>query len=104
PMHLASAPTVTPRARYRFYRDLGPDTRDLLLLVLVDAAAVRGEAPRRAWRRATLLRDLLAGWSEQQEVATAPPLLRGDDVMRHFRLTTRPRIGRLLRTDREAPG
>ena len=102
PMHLASAPTVTPRARYRFYRDLGPDTRDLVLLVLVDAAAVRGEPPRRAWRRATLLRDLLAGWSEQQEVAAAPPLLRGDDVMRHFGLTPGPEIGRLLRTAREA--
>jgi len=102
PMHLASAPTVTPRARYRFYRDLGPDTRDLLLLVLVDAAAVRGEAPRRAWRRASLVRDLLAGWSEQQEIAAAPPLLRGDDVMRHFDLTPGPEVGRLLRRAREA--
>ena len=102
PMHLAAAPTVTSRARYRFYRDLGPDTRDLLLLVLVDAAAVRGEAPRRAWRRATLVRDLLAGWSEQQEVASAAPLLRGDDVMRHFDLTPGPEVGRLLRRAREA--
>jgi len=102
PMHLASAPTVTPRARYRLYRDLGPDTRDLLLLVLVDAAAVRGEAPRRAWHRASLVRDLLAGWSEQQEIAAAPPLLRGDDVMRHFDLMPGPEVGRLLRRAREA--
>ena len=102
PMHLAAAATITPRARYRFYRDLGPDTRDLLALALVDAAAVRGEPPRRVWRRATLLRDLLAGWSEQQEVAAAPPLLRGDDVMRHFELQPGPEVGRLLRSAREA--
>ena len=42
PMHLGQAGQVTRRARYRFYRDLGPDTRDLLLLSLVDAAAVTG--------------------------------------------------------------
>src|SRR5262249_38270358 len=99
---LAAADAVTPRARYRFYRDLGPDTRDLLLLALVDAAAVRGEPPRRAWRRATLLRDLLGGWSEQQEAAAAPPLVRGDDVMRYFALAPGPEIGRLLRRAREA--
>jgi putative nucleotidyltransferase with HDIG domain len=102
PMHLAAADAITPRARYRFYRDLGPDTRDLLLLALVDAAAVSGEAPRRVWRRATLLRDLLSGWSEQQEVAAAAPLLRGDDVMRHFELAPGPEVGRLLRRAREA--
>src|SRR5262249_13264126 len=102
PMHLAAADAVTARARYRFYRDLGPDTRDLLLLALVDAAAVTGERPRRVWRRATLLRDLLAGWSEQQEVAAAPALIRGEDVMRHFALPPGPEVGRLLRVAREA--
>src|SRR5439155_471724 len=40
PMHLGHAAAITPRARYRFYRDLREDTRDLLLLVLADAAAV----------------------------------------------------------------
>jgi len=102
PMHLAAAGRVTPRARYRFYRDLGPDTRDLLLLVLVDAAAVTGEPPRRAWRRAALVRDLFGGWAEQRAVAVAPPLLRGDDVMRHFDLPPGPEVGRLLRRAREA--
>ena len=36
---------MTRAARYRFYRDLREDTRDLLLLSLVDAAAVRGTRP-----------------------------------------------------------
>ena len=47
PMHLGQAGQVTRRARYRFYRDLGPDTRDLLLLSLVDAAAVDRRRPAR---------------------------------------------------------
>lgn len=102
PMHLAAAGALTPRARWRFYRDLGPDTRDLLLLALVDAAAVRGVSPLRLWPRAHLLRALLAGWSEQARAAEAPPLVRGHDVMARYGLGPGPLVGRLLEQAREA--
>jgi putative nucleotidyltransferase with HDIG domain len=102
PMHLASAARITPRARYRFYRDLREDTRDLLLLVLVDAAAVTGASPLATWRRSTIVRDLMRGWAEQRVVAAAPPLVRGDEVMRRFRLEPGPRVGWLLAQAREA--
>ncbi|MBI2203787.1 MAG: HD domain-containing protein [Candidatus Rokubacteria bacterium] len=101
-MHLGQAGEVTSRARYRFFRDLREDARDLLLLSLVDAAAVTGESPRSTWRRATLIHDLLRGWSEDQDLATAPPLVRGEDVMRHFGLPPGPVVGALLRRAREA--
>jgi poly(A) polymerase len=102
PMHLTAAAALTPRARWRFYRDLGPDTRDLLLLVLADAAAVRGQSPLRLWRRARLLRELMAGWAEQAQAAAAPPLVRGQDVMARFGLSPGPEVGRLLERAREA--
>jgi poly(A) polymerase len=102
PMHLAAARRVTPRALYRFYRDLREDTRDLLLLVLVDAAAVRGDSPRSIWRRAELIRELLRGWEEQPAGIDAPPLLRGTDVMERFGLSPGPAVGRLLERAREA--
>ncbi|HEV8640367.1 MAG TPA: HD domain-containing protein [Methylomirabilota bacterium] len=102
PMHLAGAGAVTNRARYRFYRDLGPETRDLLLLALVDAAAVRGESPLRVWRRATLIRELLGGWEVQRRAVAAPPLVRGGDVMERFGLGPGPEVGRLLARAREA--
>jgi putative nucleotidyltransferase with HDIG domain len=102
PMHLGAAAEVTPRARYRFYRDLGPDTRDLLLLALVDAAAVRGESPLRLWRRGGLLPDLMAGVEIQQRVSATPPLVGGGDVMACFRLPPGPEVGRLLAIAREA--
>lgn len=102
PMHLAAGPTLTPRARWRFYRDLGPDTRDLLLLALVDAAAVRGDSPLALWPRARLLRELMAGWAEQVRAAAAPPLVRGEDVMARFGLAPGPEVGRLLERVREA--
>lgn len=102
PMHLAHAGAVTPRARYRFYRDLREDTRDLLLLVLADAAAVTGASPLATWRRARLVRELMAGWPEQQESASRAPLVRGEDVMARFSLAPGPRVGWLLAQVREA--
>jgi poly(A) polymerase len=101
-MHLAQAGEVTRRARYRFYRDLGPDTRDLLLLTLVDSAAVTGASPLVVWRRADLVRDLLGGWREAETVAAVPPLLRGQDVMTRFDLSPGPAVGHLLAQAREA--
>ena len=102
PMHLAQAGEITRRARLRFYRDLGPDTRDLLLLSLVDASAVTGASPLAVWRRAALIRDLLGGWTEAETAAAAPPLLRGQDVMARYGLEPGPAVGDLLGRAREA--
>jgi poly(A) polymerase len=102
PMHLSGAGEVTARARYRFYRDLGPETRDLLLLALVDAAAVRGQSPLALWPRAALIRELLRGWERERLASAAPPLLRGEDVMTRFGLTPGPAVGWLLDRAREA--
>jgi putative nucleotidyltransferase with HDIG domain len=102
PMHLGHAEAITPRARYRFYRDLREDTRDLLLLVLADAAAVIGASPLVTWRRAGVVRELFAGWREQRQAEDRPALLRGEDVMARFSLEPGPRVGWLLSQAREA--
>src|SRR4029434_1336483 len=103
PTHLAAAGGVTPRARYRFYRDLREDTRDLLLLVLVDSAAVTGVSPRSIWRRASLVRDLLRGWEETPRTGpAAAPLVKGEDVMARFGIPPGPDVGRLVAPRREA--
>jgi poly(A) polymerase/tRNA nucleotidyltransferase (CCA-adding enzyme) len=101
PMHLAVS-GLTPRARYRFFRDLGGETRDLLLLVLADTSGVRGESPLRLWGRVPLVSELLAGWEEQRETFRSEPLLRGGDVMARFGLPPGPEVGRLLARAREA--
>ncbi|MBI2161446.1 MAG: CCA tRNA nucleotidyltransferase [Candidatus Rokubacteria bacterium] len=82
--------------RVRFFE------HDLLLLALVDAAALTGASPLAVWRRARLIRDLLSGWQEQHAAAAAPPLVRGEDVMRHLNLPPGPSVGRLLAQVREA--
>jgi poly(A) polymerase len=104
PMHLAQAGEITHRARYRFYRDLADDTRDLLLLVLADSAAVTGVSPFAVWRQSTVVRDLLGGLAVEEQEAAAPPLLRGEDVMARYGLPPGPEVGRLLARAREAQG
>jgi putative nucleotidyltransferase with HDIG domain len=101
-MHLAQAGVLTRRARYRFFRDLGDAAQDLLLLSLVDAAALDGSSPFAVWRRSTLVRDLMAGSGEERALAAAPPLLRGEDIMASFGLPPGPRVGQLLARAREA--
>ena len=61
-----------------------------------------GVSPLTVWRRAALLRDLLAGWAEAETAAAAPPLLRGQDVMARFELSPGPAVGYLLARAREA--
>jgi poly(A) polymerase/tRNA nucleotidyltransferase (CCA-adding enzyme) len=104
PMHLAQSGDITRRARYRFFRDLGDEARDLLLLALADAAAVRGVAPLDVWTGAdgAVVRSLMQGVTEETRAAEAGPLLRGEDVMGALGLRPGPLVGRLLAASREA--
>jgi putative nucleotidyltransferase with HDIG domain len=104
PMHLGHAIELTRRARHRFFRDLGDEARDLLLLALADAAAVRGEPPFAVWQGpgGAVLRALMAGVDEEERAATAAPLVRGEDVMAAFGVGPGPEVGRLLAEVRQA--
>jgi putative nucleotidyltransferase with HDIG domain len=104
PMHLAQAGEITRRARFRFFRDLGDDASDLLLLALADAAALTGGSPLAIWagEGGAVVRALMAGAEVETAAATARPLLRGEEVMDAFHLGPGPAVGRLLERAREA--
>jgi poly(A) polymerase len=104
PMHLAQSGPVTRRARHRFFRDLGDEAGDLLLLTLADAAALRGDDPLEIWagEGGRVLRELMAGAAEAHALAATPPLVTGEDVMAAFALPPGPAVGRLLARAREA--
>ncbi|MGH7349321.1 MAG: HD domain-containing protein, partial [Candidatus Rokuibacteriota bacterium] len=106
PMHLAQAGQITRRARFRFFRALGDEAQDLLLLSLADAAALTGVSPLSVWAGAggEVVRTLMAGADEEATAATAPAMLRGEDVMEAFDLRPGPEVGRLLALAREAQG
>jgi poly(A) polymerase len=104
PMHLAIAGAVTRRARYRFFRDLGDEALDLLLLSLADAGALRGDSPVSIWQGSggRILRELMAGHTEEARAIAAPPLLDGREAMEALGVGPGPELGRLLRLLREA--
>jgi putative nucleotidyltransferase with HDIG domain len=104
PMHLAQAGGISRRARFRFFRDLGDEARDVLLLSLADAAALTGASPLAVWDGAggQVVRTLMAGLQAESAAAEAPALLRGQDVMASFGLVPGPEVGRLLARAREA--
>jgi poly(A) polymerase len=104
PMHLTQSGGVSRRARFRFFRDLGDDARDLVLLALADAAALRGDSPLSVWEGpdGRILRELMAGHAEEIAALAAPPLLDGLQAMAALELPPGPEIGRLLRLLREA--
>jgi poly(A) polymerase/tRNA nucleotidyltransferase (CCA-adding enzyme) len=104
PMHLAQSGGVSRRARFRFFRDLGDEARDVLLLTLADAAGLRGDSPLDVWKGdgGRILRDLMAGHAEEIAALSAPPLLNGREAMAALGLPPGPEIGRLLRLLREA--
>jgi putative nucleotidyltransferase with HDIG domain len=104
PMHLALSGGVSRHARFRFFRDLGDDARDLLLLALADAAALRGDSPLAVWDGpdGRVVRELMAGHADEIAALSAPPLLDGRDAMKALELPSGPEIGRLLRLLREA--
>jgi hypothetical protein len=104
-LHLGQAGVITRRARYRFFRDLGEDARDLLLLSLADAAGLNGASPLALWTEQPgpeVVRELMRGLPEAEAAAQATPLLRGEDVMAAFGLAPGPEVGRLLAAAREA--
>jgi hypothetical protein len=104
PMHLAQSGPITRRARHRFFRDLGDDASELLLLALADAAGLRGDDPLDVWagEGGRVLRELQAGAAEERALAAAPPFVTGADVMAAFGLPPGPVVGRLLARAREA--
>jgi poly(A) polymerase len=104
PMHLAQSGGISRRARFRFFRDLGDEARDLLLLALADAAGLRGDSPLGVWEGdgGHVVRELMAGHAEETAALSAPPLLDGRDAMAALGLPPGPEIGRLLGLLREA--
>lgn len=104
PMHLAQAGTLTRRARHRFFRDLGDEARDLLLLATADAAGLGGDSPFAIWAGpgGSVVRALMEGVEAERAAEAAPPLLGGEDVMQAFGLAPGPEVGRLLALAREA--
>ncbi len=105
PPQLATQPTLTGKAIYRFFRDTGPAGVDTLLLYLADHLATWGPNLQAAlWRKQVEMTTALLSAYYQRHAETIAPLklLDGHDLMEKFGLEEGPHLGELLETVREA--
>lgn len=98
----ASPPT--PRALFRFYRDVAPVAVDTVYLAIADYLAARGpRLDESDWRRhSNMLGDILRRGFEERRESKPSLLFDGNQIQRLFGLPPGPEIGRLLKVLREA--
>ena len=97
--------TPSRKAIYRFFRDTGEASVDLVLLALADTRATHGHTlTQETWVAALdVCRIFLENYWEKPAETVAPPrLLDGNEVMTEFDLKPGPRVGELLEAIREA--
>jgi putative nucleotidyltransferase with HDIG domain len=96
PILLAAEPALTPRARYRFFRDLWEVALDLLVHSVADVGATGGVGGP-AWEaHLRFVREMLAFRREcVRRVQEAPPL-SGDEVMALTGIGPGPLVGHVL--------
>jgi poly(A) polymerase len=99
PGQLAAPGTVpTPRALYRFYRDLGDEAVDLLMLNLADGASAAGPAQRpEHWDGHVAY----TGWilrqrTEQKDSVKPVRLVTGHDLIDELGIEPGPALGQVL--------
>jgi tRNA nucleotidyltransferase/poly(A) polymerase len=98
PGYLANNGHPTERAIFRYFRDAGSDALAVLLLSLADQRATKGPlttAPSRV-RHEKTVKALIRRLLNQNKEKKPAPFLNGNDVMRKFKLTPGPLIGKIL--------
>lgn len=96
---MANNETLTPRAKFRFFRDAGQDAVMVLLLSLADQRATQGyltiELSRERHER--LMRRLIREYFSELKKEKKVRLVNGHDIIKIFKLSPSPLIGTLLR-------
>ena len=94
----------TPRAIFRYFRDVGDVAIDTLYLSLGDHIAARGpEIDMLGWRRhVDISSHILEVGTQQHALESKPRLVTGHDLIRELDLSPGPYIGELLNELQEA--
>jgi len=94
----------TSRAIYRFFRDTGDASIDIIFLTLADFLATQGpNLDLTEWRQHCQLMDyILSQQEKEKEKVTPKKLIDGHDLINIFGLKPSPKIGELLEAVREA--
>jgi len=105
PISLTQANVLTQRAVFRFFRDIGDDSLDLLMLALSDWHSYKGlkhHEPKILKKQEATLKELAKRYFEEKEKPAMPKIIDGHILMKKFKLEPGPLIGKLLAKIKEA--
>lgn len=98
PGYLADGPVLTPRAKYRYFRDTAKEAVSVLLISLADQRSTCGPLTSKQSRQQHEIRvgELIKEYFRKQKEKKLPRLVSGYDLMRKFKLKPGPLIGKIL--------
>jgi len=99
PGYLGDNEELSRRAIFRYLRDTAAEAVSVLLISLADQRATRGPLTTRAARlqHEKICHQLIAEYFKKQNEKPQVRLITGDDLIREFKLTPSPLIGKILR-------
>ncbi len=98
PGFLADHEVLTPRAKFRFFRDTANEAISTLLLSIADQRATKGPltTPQSRAKHEKTVSGLIREYYRKSKDKKAPRLVNGDDLMKAFKLAPGPLIGKIL--------
>ncbi|MBI5682007.1 MAG: CCA tRNA nucleotidyltransferase [Deltaproteobacteria bacterium] len=98
---MASQEKIPYRTKAHLFRAMDKDGIDLLFLSLADARATRGGED---YRLVQVVRELISFYYNIYSIKKQPPLLKGDDIMRLFKIPEGVMVGRILKKVQDTEG
>lgn len=102
PIHLSSGTTVTARAQYRFFREVGDAAPLVLLHSWADLRATIGDEVEAFHQHQIFLRDAFRFYNTEFLTSQAKPYIRGDDLIDLLSVAPGPFLGSVLDRLQEA--
>ena len=104
PGYLADNPVLTPRAKFRFFRDTAGEAVSVLLISLADQRATKGALTTQESRQRheRVVRRLIRDYFQKKKEKKTVRLINGDDLIKRFKLEPSPLIGKVLSEVEEA--
>lgn len=98
PGYLADNPDLTPRAKFRYFRDTALEAVSTLVLSLADQRATKGRLTSLQSRmhHEKVVFSLIREYFKKSQEKKTPRLINGDDLIRRFKLEPSPLIGKIL--------
>ncbi|MBU1726781.1 MAG: HD domain-containing protein [Candidatus Omnitrophica bacterium] len=104
PGYMADNKELTPRAKFRYFRDTASEALSVLLLSVADQRATKGPLTTKASRanHEKVVFGLIKEYFKKAKEEKLPRLVTGDDLIKAFKLQPSPLIGKILSEIEEA--